>query len=445
MNNPLHIIRLSIRNFGIISAVAVDPDNGNPTVIAGDNGQGKSTILNAIETVLYGTKLAAPVQEGQEKAEIQLDLGAAGDTKPLYRIQKIIRQTENGPVENLKVLDADKKQVPSPAKFIESLIGSGAAIDPTALMQARPGERPETFAKRQAEMLMERLGLTQKATEIDDKIKGVMDTRKTANDAVDSLRARYDAAEVPPGTPDAPVDVAELSAKIGTYQQIENERERQVEKRKQAEDRKERASKAYQEALAVAERAQKALDTASDELNAIRTTVEDFNEINPPEAIAASLADARTKIATANQTNAAVAKKLERKKLSQELSAAEAKAGKLTKELEGLRQERLDIVRGAKLPIPDLELTAEALLYKGKPLSQESTGNQLRICSLLSMAEEPQCRVLLIREGALTSKKNRQIIYDCAKERGWSVWEEHFSETPMEGALWIQNGEVTQP
>lgn len=441
----LHIIRLSITNFGIIKAAAIHPD-GSPVVLAGDNAQGKSTVLASIESVLFGRKLAAPVTTGQDKAQIKLELAEPGGTKAIYRIEQIIRNDEDGvPNYNLKIMDAEGKQVPSPVKFIESLIQSGAALDPTEIMQAKPGERPETFAKRQAEILMERMGLSAKAKKLDAEIEAKATERKLAKQAAEALQSRLDAIEVPPGTPDTPVDVADLSAKIGTYQQLQNEREKQAEKKQQAEERRERAFKAHQEALAAADRAQTALDKAAEELNAIRETVEEFDEINPPAGIAASLADAQAKMANANAINAAVLRKKDRKTISAELATAEAEASSLNSELEKVREARLDLVRKVKLPIEGLKLTADALLFNGQPLVQESTGNQIRVCSQLAMAEEPECRVLFLREGALMNSKNRQIVYDVAAERGWSVWEERFSETPVAGALWVEAGRVTEP
>jgi DNA repair exonuclease SbcCD ATPase subunit len=414
---PLHIIRLSLTNCGIIEAAAICPDTGKPTLLVGDNGAGKSTVLNAIESVLFGRKLAEPITHGQDKAEIKLDLAEAGETKPLYRIEQVVKKTPTGPVYGLKVYDADKKQVPSPRDFINSLIASGAALDPTEIMQARPGERPETFAKRQAETLMERLGLSAQAATLDAQIADKAETRKIAKNAAEALQSRLEALEVPPGTPDDPVDVAELGTKIATYKQLEAERGKLEEKVTNCASSLKRAT----EALAAA---QKAWDAARDaEANATRM-LESFNEMNPKEGLASAIEEAQSKLSSANATNAAVTKKRDRKALSVQLAEAEGKTSRLTTELDKLREERLNLVRAAKLPVEGLELTESALLFNGAPLAQESTGNQLRVCSLLAMAEQPECRVLFLREGSLMNSANRAIIYEVAAERGYSVWEE---------------------
>jgi DNA repair exonuclease SbcCD ATPase subunit len=433
---PLHIIRLSLTNCGIIEAAAICPDSNKPLVLAGDNGQGKSTVLNAIESVLFGRKLAEPITHGQDKAEIKLDLAEAGETKPLYRIEQVVKKTPTGPVYGLKVYDADKKQVPSPRDFINSLIASGAALDPTEIMQARPGERPETFAKRQAETLMERLGLSAQAATLDAQIADKAETRKIAKNAAEALQSRLEALEVPPGTPDDPVDVAELGTKIATYKQLEAERGKLEEKVTNCASSLKRAT----EALAAA---QKAWDAARDAEANASNMLGHFNEMNPKEGLASAIEEAQSKLSSANATNAAVTKKRDRKALSVQLAEAEGKTSRLTTELDKLREQRLDIVRNAKIPVEGLELTPEALLYNGKPLSQESTGNQIRICSMLAMSEEPACRVIFLRSGALTNTKNKKTVFDIAQQRGWQCWCEEFSETPQEGALWVEAGNIT--
>jgi DNA repair exonuclease SbcCD ATPase subunit len=434
---PLHIIRLSLTNCGIIEAAAICPDTGKPTVLCGDNGQGKSTVLNAIESVLFGRKLAEPITHGQDKAEIKLDLAEAGETKPLYRIEQVVKKTPTGPVYGLKVYDADKKQVPSPRDFINSLIASGAALDPTEIMQARPGERPETFAKRQAETLMERLGLSAQAATLDAQIADKAETRKIAKNAAEALQSRLEALEVPTGTPDDPVDVAELGSKIATYKQLEAERGKLEEKVKNA-------VSSVEHTRAQLEAAQKAWDAARD-LEANSTSMlEHFNEMNPKEGLASAIQDAQERLSTANATNAAVTKKRDRKALSVQLAEAEGKTSRLTTELDKLREQRLDIVRNAKIPVEGLELTESALLYNGAPLAQESTANRIRVCCLLAMSEAPECRVLFLREGALMNSANKAQVYAMAAERSWQIWTEEFSETPKDDALWISAGTVSE-
>lgn len=443
-SKPLQIIRLTITNFGIIRAAAIHPD-GSPIVLAGDNGQGKSTVLNAIESVLYGRKLAEPVTKGQQKAQIKLELAGPGDTKAIYKIEQIIKKDDDGnPCYNLKILDADDKQVPSPVKFIESLILSGAALDPTEIMQPRAGERPETFAKRQAETLMERFGLSAKAKKLDTAIEEKAAERKKAKETVATLQARLDAIEVPPGTPDSPLDVGALANKISSYNGINTERSNLSTKLTSSTDTVRRVKEEMERAEKTLAESKARFLSSEKERAGLEETLAEFDDMNPPAGIQKGLEETNEKLQNANGINTAVTKKKERKQVSTELATAESEAADLHSEVEKLREDRLDLVRKAKLPVKGLELTADALLFNGKPLVQESTGNMTRVCAELAMAEEPDCRVVFIREAALLNKANKSIIYEVAAQRGYQCWCEEFSETPVDNALWISAGEVQE-
>jgi DNA repair exonuclease SbcCD ATPase subunit len=443
-NLILHIIRLTVTNFGIIKAAAIHPD-GSPIVICGDNGAGKSTLLLAIESVLYGRKLAAPVTTGQEKAQIKLELAEPGGTKALYKIEQVIKNDDDGhPCYNLKIMDAAGKQVASPVKFIESLILSGAALDPTEIMNPRPGERPETFAKRQAETLMERLGLAPRAKKMDAEIETKAGERKTAKDKADELQTRLDNIEVPPGTPDEPVDVSALSLRMTELNNITSQRQRLHDKIQPKLDSVNNGKKTVERLEKELAEAKASLAGATKLHADAITELETFDDENPPMGIAKALEDVMAKMTNANAISAAVQKKKERKQVSTELAKAEADASNLQTELEKLREDRLNLVRKAKLPVEGLKLTEDALLFNGKPLIQESTGNMTRVCAELAMAEDPECRVVFIREGSLLNTANKAIIFEVAKKRGYQCWVESFSEKPLENALWIEGGKVEE-
>jgi DNA repair exonuclease SbcCD ATPase subunit len=441
-STPLHILSLTLVNVGIIKAAAINPD-GSPVILAGDNGAGKSTILNAIESVLHNRKLADPVTHGQERGNIRMELGEPGSTTPLYRIEQIIKKgTDGEDCWNLKIVDAEGKQVPSPTAFIESLIASGAALDPTEIMQPRPGERPETFAKRQAETLMERLGLTEQAKGLDEQIKEKAARRTEVNKEVESRRARMEAIQLPANTPSEPVDVSAVTERLLEYKGLQTKRERLSEQKATKDASHAHAVQTTSKLRAELKAADEREQAAKKEAEGAAEMLEHFDDMNPIEGVQKAIGEMETVIKSATETNAAVAKRKERNLLSTELATAEQSAHALTTEISSLREQRLDLVRSAKLPVEGLELTEDALLFRGKPLAKESTGNRIRVCAMLAMAEKPDCRVLIIREGSLTNRKNLQIIYDLARERGYQTWVEAFSEQPQQGALWIEGGRV---
>jgi hypothetical protein len=72
----MKIIALQSENVKRLKAVHIKPD-GSMVVIRGDNGAGKSSVLDSIMYALGGTALCAPqvIRNGQEHAEVTIDLG----------------------------------------------------------------------------------------------------------------------------------------------------------------------------------------------------------------------------------------------------------------------------------------------------------------------------------------------------------------------------------
>lgn len=437
-NAPLHILQLRVTDYGVLKSAHITPDDGKPVILAGDNGQGKSTTLNAIESVLTGSKIAKPIRDGQSKALIQINLGDSATGEVFFTAER--KLTANGG-DALVIKDPEGKQVPSPAKFMASLIGSGSAIDPTEIMQALPGEKQETFAKRQAQTLLERLGLAEKMAQIESDIATQMDARKVKNSRVSDLERDVESnANYPANTPDAPVDVATIAADTQRCQEALQrfsgmESSAQVAQR-MVNDTAERIQKLEHELAAQKIELQERQQRHRDASMAVVSGAESA------ELAQVTIGKNHDQLASANRINANVTSKLAHKAAEKKLGDAMALAHELTVKIEALRKSKTDLVKTAKLPVDDLEFTDAGLLYKGLPLAQESTGIQTRVCSLMAMAESPQCRVILLRNATLLNKANRDIIHGIAKDRGYQVWEEVFTETKPEDGLWIVEGEV---
>lgn len=105
---------------------------GALTVIAGENGVGKTSILDALRTVFEGGHDPALVRNGADKGSIVIDLSTG------HQITKTITAKSY----TLKVASPDGSIVPAPAKFVERL-AAGFAYDPLAFLDAPPKKRLE--------------------------------------------------------------------------------------------------------------------------------------------------------------------------------------------------------------------------------------------------------------------------------------------------------------
>lgn len=123
------VAKLTIRNFLGIENLEFSP--GAVTVISGRNGEGKTSILKAIQAVLGAQgKPVDLIRLGADSAEVALDLG---DNMRVSR-----RLTTSG--NYVDVIENGVKK-PQAQTFLKALIGDGLAFNPLEFFAAKPAER----------------------------------------------------------------------------------------------------------------------------------------------------------------------------------------------------------------------------------------------------------------------------------------------------------------
>lgn len=170
MNEPTYkIVSLRVNNFKNIKAVQITPE-GNVVTLAGDNGAGKSAILDAIEEVFIGKGSATqkPIREGAENAETVVNIGHGLVAKRRY--------TPSGSTLRIESEDGSKQ---SPQALMDTLT-TCLAFDPITFTTRKPSE--------QREILLDLLGLD--FTDSDAKAKRAYDERTIENRKVDTISAQ---------------------------------------------------------------------------------------------------------------------------------------------------------------------------------------------------------------------------------------------------------------
>ncbi len=186
----MKIIALQSENVKRLKAVSIKPD-GSLVVIKGDNGQGKTSVLDSIAYALGGEKLCPPqvIRRGAETAEVTLDLEDFIVTR---------RWTAGG--STLAVKSREGARYPSPQGILDRLVGR-LSFDPLAFTR-----QP---AKEQAETLRKLVGLD--FTLIDAERAGLYEERTVVNRDVTVIKGAI--AHVPEvQAPDEEVKIGELLA-----------------------------------------------------------------------------------------------------------------------------------------------------------------------------------------------------------------------------------------
>lgn len=418
----LKITQLTATNVKRLSAVSITPD-GNLIIVGGENGAGKSSVLDSIMYALAGKSAMPdqPIRAGEKAGKIVVELD--GDRKLIVER----RLTASGGTVEIKQGDGSK--VGSPQGLLDSLCGK-IAFDPLDFTRQRPAD--------QAKVLRNLVRLD--FSELDSERKKLFDQRTEVNRQAKQLQAQMEAIQVPAGVPSQEVSVSALMEEL--------------KRRRQVNDRNRFARGELLGLRARRARDERDGDEIADQIRKLKAKLAEIasrieaadKEIAEEEVKIAALVDADTaeiesQIQTADSTNQQVRQAKERGALWHQLGAAEKKARELTVAIDKIDYDKITQLSEAKWPVPGLGFGESGITLNGLPFEQASSAEQLRVSVAMGLALNPTLRVLLIRDGSLLDHKSLAIVAEMAANADAQLWIERVGEG-AECSVIIEDGHV---
>lgn len=362
------INRLEVENLKRIKACTIEPAENGLTVIGGNNGQGKTSTLDAIAWALGGDRFrpSNPIREGAvipPSIKVTLSNGL------------LVERT--GKNSSLKVTDMSGHR--SGQQLLNDFVEQLALNLPKFM---------NSTSKEKASALLNIIGLGPQLTALERSEKELYDRRLMLGREADR-KAKY-AQEMPfyPGMPDQPVSVSEL---ISQQQEIlarngENQRKRQraAQLEREQSDLQEKIVQ-LTEQLAVL---QQQYDTVcADCAMASKSAAELVDE---------STAELEANILEIDEVNTKVRANLDRSRAQEEASHYQAQYDALSDEIAAIRQKKMALLDNAPLPLPGLSVEDGALIYNGAQWDCMSGADQLRVATAIVRALNPQCGFVLL-------------------------------------------------
>lgn len=397
------IIRLEAENFKRLKAVEITPD-GNLVVIAGRNGQGKSSVLDAITAALGGTSSKTtprPIRDGEGKAQIILE------TEDLIVTRKF---TAAG--STLTVKSKDGATYSKGQAKLDDLIGR-LSLDPLAFTQLSDRDQLAT--------LLDLVELPFDPAALDGERKAAFDARTDWNRTVKELASKAsDYISLPADLPEEEVSVSELLSQYRAGEELN----RKIAAADEAVRHWQERVKSLRVEL---ERAQTEMDNASD-YSADSPTAIDLDAI-------------QHQIDGAEETNRAIRHQREGQQIKARLRDAQAEADVLTAKLGEIDQRKADGLAAAQFPVDGLAFDESGVTYQGIPFKQASSAEQLRVSLAMAIALNPALRVIRIADGSLLDSDNLALVQKMAEENDFQVWIEMVHESGNYGVV-IEDGAV---
>jgi energy-coupling factor transporter ATP-binding protein EcfA2 len=396
------------------------PDGG-VVALMGKNGAGKSSVLDALESLIAGRRMpkaVQPVKAGAHEARV---IGKFDDIT-VERIWK------NG-TTSIKVIGARNES----SDEVLARLYSHISLDPLAFAAMDD--------KAQTAELLKMIGFD--PTPLNTEYANRFAQRTTENAIVKSLKARLDAL---PPTPDTkPVNIQDLSDQLQAANITNKARESaegvvevRLERATRAKEALLRADNEFATAQRVQERCNEQLAVEEMQLNEAL----DKRAATPP---AVDLAPIYTALSAANGINASHAAAQGRTALETELIAATKTAVQSTTRLIEISESKAATLAAAKMPVPGLTIDPETerLMFNGTAFADESTGIKARTGFLIGMMLNPDLKLTVIRDASNLDAGNRAMIDQLAKANGFTVLMEIVDENAERGIV-ITDGSVTE-
>jgi DNA repair exonuclease SbcCD ATPase subunit len=425
----MKIVKFQAENFLKLVCVEISP-NGNVVEITGRNGQGKTSVLNAIWAALGGKEAcpSVPIRKGQESARVRLDLGELVVTRT-FTLKDGGDYTTHIAVEN-----ADGARYPSAQTMIDALLGE-LAFDPLAFARMEPRAQFDALKRFVPEVDFDAIANAE---------RGDRERRTEVNRFAKQERAAAQVITVPVETPAEPIDesalVQELT-KAGEHNaDVERRRANRTrlmqdaqQLRKLTEDQQATAKELRERADELEQRASANIAKAAE----IDKKLADAGELPAPIDTAA----VTSRINKARLINANVRKLDERMKHHGRALELEKQAEEITARIEKRQSDKLAAIAAAKVPVQGIGFGDGHVILNGLPFEQASDAEQLQASVLIAMALNPKLRVIRIRDGSLLDPDAMKLLAEMAEKNDMQVWIERVDASGKVGFV-LEDGHV---
>ena len=455
----MKITGFSITNF--MAMKRADVKLGSETVkITGANGQGKTSLVNAIITGILGLKGAVkrPVRDGEKEAVIEIFFDDLKLTKVVRKIKNMAGKASS----TLRVENADGAVIQQPQKRLDKLL-SLVCLDPLAFCDKSPAEQRKVITE-----------LTGKAKELaanEYEAEVAYNKRRDAN-------RDFKSAEVTVESEKKALDEQYESAHLGGKRIADDLKEqnaaeisqtiKEIEQAKSECDSKRDEMTSYTMMNDRLDQEEKQNLAAIEQLKQRNIKIEEERQLNrdsysrlvkeidgivqanlgdkpgTDENWSALIGEHQKTLAMVEVVNKLVYARDNLKKVSKDRDAKKEVYEKFDAEVNRLRDERAKIFASSKLPIPDIELPEEKgaeILYKGIPLSQVSWSEKLVLGCRVAMALRPELRIVRIQNGSELDKNTLAMLERLFHDNDYQLWIELVNEDSGVG-IHIEDGEV---
>lgn len=361
------ITALEAENVKRIKAVALTPAPTGLTLVGGNNNQGKTSVLDALAWALGGDRFRPNAAQRD---------GAVAPAHLKVTLSNGVIVERKGKNSTLTVTD------PTGRRSGQQLLN--AFIEPLALDLPRFMEASD---KEKADILLRIIGIGTELHVRDLEIKSLYDKRTFTGQLAQQKKHFAEELIYYPEAPEEPVSASDLIHQQEILAR-NGENQRKRNQLVQLTDLLERQKKVVADLEFQLSTEKQRLTTMQADVKIAQTSAENLQD--------ESTAELEASIRSIEETNQKVRANLEKARAEDEAAQYASDYDKLTEAITQKRADRMALLNGADLPLPELSVEDGALTYKGKHWRDMSGSDQLRVAAAIVRRLNPDCGFVLL-------------------------------------------------
>ena len=445
------ITALSVQDFKRVRLVEIQPNENGLTIIGGNNGQGKTSVLDAIAYALGGEAFRPSNVNNSESdgnAHIKVEIDGL----------VVERAGKNG---SLKVTDV--RGMKGNQTLLNRIV-SKFALDLGNFMRATDADKTRMLLDMFPELRTALEGLKAKDTELRTERAGLNQEIKRRSITLEGMPKYDDVPEAEIGISELNFRLTEVNAERNAInseiaaarssekdaavieERLANVKQSIVEKESalcNLEAQHQNAVRGIQQQIANLQRqleemtanhpvaVQNAKDTIAsmqEKENSYRQEIDRLHDDSARKLhtlqerdaeVAKQIASIQQEIDNCASTNEKVRKNLERSRLAAELEALQKQSDDKTQEIQSIDASRKELLQKANLPLKELSIDNDGcLLYKGQKWDCMSGSERLKVATAISMNTKPGCGFVLVDGLEAMDSKTLEDFNAYLTERG---------------------------
>lgn len=410
----VRIINLKAENVKRIKAIDITPKN-DMVIISGNNGAGKTSVLDSIWYALQGrTGLKGtpePIKKGEKRASVTLTLEDFIVTRNFTSNDK----------SYLKVTNREGLVYGSPQELLDSFIGE-LTFDPLEFAQMKD--------KDQRQLLLKLANVD--IDSLDVKIDELKEERRLQGQTVKLYEGERDLR-----------DFSEIPTEEISIEKLQKNVEKAIELNRNIDDSKQKVDRLETTILSW----EAHIESLKEEIQTIKADIQKAKEEENFElkylenATIINVEGMRNKLNKALEINELVQAKNRNILSDKKRKQAQGIYDNFTARIGEVTAQKVKALEKAKMPIEGLSVNDTGVIYNDIPFSQLSSSEQLKVSLCIAMALNPKLRVIRITNGSLLDKESMNTIKKYAKKEKYQIWVEKVDGSGTVG-FYIEEGSL---